>query len=192
LQANAGAEKLTQKELNERMSDKTGQPLRTGGGPKTGVILSGLLTAIDRNEADTVGRLLREGTDPNLVDSDGRTPLMHAVTQGRDELVNLLLQNKADPDVQDRNGFSALHFAAQDYRAFAGRALLHAGAQVDLKDRFGNTALWRAVFHSRGRGEMIEMLLKSGADRFIKNNSDVSPIDLAQTIANYDIKQFFD
>jgi uncharacterized protein len=117
--------------------------------------------------------------------------LMYSVTQGRDELVTLLLQSKANPDVQDKNGFSALHFAAQDFRALAAKALLHAGAQVDLKDRFGNTALWRSVFNSRGRGEIIEMLLKNGADRLVKNNSDVSPIDLAQTIANYDVKQFF-
>jgi ankyrin repeat protein len=154
--------------------------------------LSGLLTAIDRNDVETVSRLLREGTDPDLVDSDGRTALMYSVTQGRDELVALLLQSKANPNAQDKNGFSALHFAAQDFRALAAKALLNAGAQVDLKDRFGNTALWRAVFHSRGRGEIIEMLLKNGADRFVKNNSDVSPIDLAQTIANYDVKQFFD
>jgi uncharacterized protein len=154
--------------------------------------LSGLLTAIDRNDAETVGHLLREGTDPDLVDSDGRTVLMHAVIQGRDELVTLLLQSKANPDAQDRNGFSALHFAAQDFRAVAGKALLHAGAQVDLKDRFGNTALWRAVFHSRGRGEILEMLLKNGADPHVKNNSNVSPIDLAHTITNYDVKQFFD
>jgi ankyrin repeat protein len=154
--------------------------------------LGGLLTAIDRNDADTLRRLLSDGSDPNLIDSDGRTPLMHAVIQGRDELVTLLLQSNANPDAQDKQGYSALQFAAQNFRVFAGNALLQAGAQVDLKDKFGNTALWRAVFYSRGRGEIIEMLLKNGADRFSKNDSDRSPIDLAQTIANFDVKQFFD
>ena len=64
--------------------------------------MSGLLTAIDRNDVETVSRLLREGTDPDLVDSDGRTALMYSVTQGRDELVALLLQSKANPNARTR------------------------------------------------------------------------------------------
>ena len=38
---------------------------------------------------------------------------------------------------------------------------------------------------------MIEFLLRAGADRDRKNNHGTSPADLAATIANYDVKQWF-
>jgi len=35
------------------------------------------------------------------------------------------------------------------------------------------------------------MLRAAGADPMLKNNSGVSPIELARNIANYDVAQFF-
>jgi uncharacterized protein len=62
---------------------------------------------------------------------------------------------------------------------------------VDSEDIHGNTPLWRAVFNSRGRGDLIELLLSSGADRGHRNKRGKTPLDLANTIANYDVAQFF-
>lgn len=47
------------------------------------------------------------------------------------------------------------------------------------------------MFPSRGRGEIIKLLLEYGADKDRVNNHGVSPYALAQTIANYDVRQFF-
>jgi ankyrin repeat protein len=152
--------------------------------------MTGFLTAVAKNDLDAIRRLLQEGEDPNVKDADGRTALMHAAIGGNAELIAVLLQNGADPDAQDGNGFAAIHFAAQDFRLDAAEALLQAGANVDVRDKYGNTSLWRAVFNSRGRGEMIRLLLKHGASPSVKNLSGRSPMDLAQTIANYDVKQF--
>lgn len=149
------------------------------------------LTAIARNDKQEVIRLLDAGVNPDVKDADGRTALMHAVIDGKDELTELLIARRSNLNAQDGRGFSALHFAAQDYRVKATEALLHAGAAVDLRDGFGNTPLWRAVFNSQGRWEIIKLLLKHGADRQAKNKSGKSPVDLAQTIGNYDVKQFF-
>lgn len=74
----------------------------------------------------------------------------------------------------------------------AARALLEAGARVDSVDNYGNTPLWRAVFGSCGRGDMIQLLLAAGANPHAKNLSGVSPFDLASSIGNYDVKQFFE
>jgi uncharacterized protein len=68
---------------------------------------------------------------------------------------------------------------------------LQAGAKIDLQDKFGNTPFWRAVMNSKGRGDIIRLLLKSGASRDIKNKNGKSPYDVAVLIANYDIKQYF-
>jgi ankyrin repeat protein len=62
----------------------------------------------------------------------------------------------------------------------------------NIEDRHGNTPLGRAVFNSRGRGELITALLKAGADRYHRNAYGKTPTELANTIANYNVAQFFD
>jgi ankyrin repeat protein len=69
--------------------------------------------------------------------------------------------------------------------------LINSGAKVDAADKYGNTPLGRATFNSRGRGEVIRILLDHGANRDLPNKSGVSPVKLANTIGNYDVKQFF-
>ncbi|MEO7702080.1 MAG: ankyrin repeat domain-containing protein [Opitutus sp.] len=61
---------------------------------------------------------------------------------------------------------------------------------VDPVDVHGNTPLWRAVFNSCGRGELIELLISRGADPTKKNKSGTTPKDLAETIANYEVAKF--
>jgi uncharacterized protein len=69
--------------------------------------------------------------------------------------------------------------------------LIQYGANLEARDVNGNTPLNDAVFYSKGNGEMITFLLDKGANKDSKNNYGVSPLDLAHTIANYDVKQFF-
>ena len=57
-----------------------------------------------------------------------------------------------------------LHFAAQQHHVEVAQALLGAGAVVDATDKHGNTPLWKAVFASQGRGELIALLREAGAD----------------------------
>ena len=70
------------------------------------------------------------------------------------------------------------------------RLLLANYADVDAQDKQGNIPLFRTAFESRGRGEAIRLHLAAGADRKTKNKYGVSPEELANTIANYDVKQF--
>jgi uncharacterized protein len=69
--------------------------------------------------------------------------------------------------------------------------LLDAGALVDPRDSYGNTPLFRAVFNSSGNGDVIKLLRGAGADPYAKNASGISPLKLARTISNYDVRQFF-
>lgn len=97
-----------------------------------------------------------------------------------------------DPNAQDGHGWTPLHFAAQEGSVDGIKALLECHAKVGLFDANGNTALFRAVFNSNGEGEIISMLLEAGSDPDQKNHHGVSPRILAETIGNYDVKQFFD
>jgi len=157
---------------------------RTGRGPLVDAILS--------NDPSRLEVDLSTGEDPNERDADGRSPLHHAVLAKRPAMVQMLLDAKADVNSQDRDGWSPLHFAARDHDLEIAGLLIRAGSIVDAADAYGNTPLFRAVFESRGRGEMIELLLRSGADKNRVNNRGVSPAKLADRIANFDVKRWLD
>jgi ankyrin repeat protein len=96
-----------------------------------------------------------------------------------------------DPNTQDDDGWTPLHFAARGNSVEIVKLLLEASAAVDVRDAFGNTPLSNAVFNSRGLGDVIKILRACGADPYARNDSGVSPLTLARTIANYDVRQFF-
>jgi len=125
------------------------------------------------------------------VDEYGRTPLHYAAAEGDAARVQDLLRAGANPNAQDDNSWSPLHFAAQAVSTAAVAALIEAGADVDALDRFGNTPLFRAVFCSKDEGGVIQLLRASGADPRLSNIRGVSPLNLARTIANFDLAQFF-
>lgn len=120
-----------------------------------------------------------------------RSPLHTAAMADDVAMLEALLAAGESPDVQDEQGFTPLHFAAQEHSLSAGVALLNAGATVDLENAFGNTALFVAVFNSKGRGELIDLLRSSGADPLHANASGQTPVGLARLIGNYDVDQFF-
>jgi ankyrin repeat protein len=121
-----------------------------------------------------------------------RLPLHYAAMEGPIEEVRRLAQDPAAVSARDADGFTPLHFAAMETRGDVIDVLVAAGAEVDATDKWGDTPLWRAVFNSRGRGEAVLALLAAGADRDRQNLHGVSPLALANRIANYDVRQFFE
>lgn len=117
---------------------------------------------------------------------------MHAAVMADDVLTLMeLLARGESPDATDRLGFTPLHLAAQQWSVHAAEALLDGGASVDPENEFGNTPLFVAVFNSKGRGELIELLRSRGADALHANMSGQTPVGLARLIANYDVAQWF-
>jgi ankyrin repeat protein len=125
------------------------------------------------------------------VDEFGRTALHHAAADGDLARVLELLAGGANPNVSDSRSWAPLHFAAQARSASVARALLDAGADIDSVDDNGNTPLWRAVFNSRGDGELIRLLREYGADPYRMNSHGQSPVSLAHTISNNEVAQYF-
>lgn len=91
----------------------------------------------------------------------------------------------------DSRGMTPLHFAGQQHPVDVQRLLLGAGAPVDATDEHGNTPLFKAVFASQGRGNLIALLLDAGADPNVVNRHGTSPRQLAAHIGNYDVTQYF-
>lgn len=104
---------------------------------------------------------------------------------------DLLIKSPMQIKAKGKHGWTLLHYAAKYQNVPIGKELLSEGADINAKDDFGNNVLWRATFSSKGKGEFIQFLIKNGADKFAENNSGISPNDLADTIDNYDVKQFY-
>ncbi|KAK9849765.1 hypothetical protein MYU51_013321 [Penicillium brevicompactum] len=112
--------------------------------------------------------LLRGNMDVNNQDSDGRTPLIHAIIEDHDSVVRLLLSHGAQIAVYDREGRSGLHWAVLhrrlgilqhllDHRAKYERSLV-----LDAYDNAGWTPLHMSVDRAFEAG--VVMLLQGGAD----------------------------
>jgi uncharacterized protein len=129
---------------------------------------------------------VRPGVDPQ-----GRTLLHYAANEGRLSDVELLLQSGADPNAKDDSGWTPLHFAVQSDSKEVVALLLGNGAEVDAIDLDGNSPLFKAVFAYRGEAALILALRKAGADPAKENNHGVSPVSLARSISNYDVKKHF-
>jgi uncharacterized protein len=125
------------------------------------------------------------------VDGYGRTPLHYAAAEGAAARASELLMAGVDPGAPDDEGWTPLHFAAQADSEVVTSLLLDAGAAVDAQDMHGNTPLARAVFSSKGRGAVIELLRSRGANPHLRNRQGVSPVGLARTIGNHEVARFF-
>jgi uncharacterized protein len=125
------------------------------------------------------------------MDEYGRGELHYAALRNDTGAIARLLADGELVDGQDVEGFAPLHFAAQEYSVDAVEALLAAGAETDITNRFGNTPLWVATMRSRGRGAVIRLLRAHGADPFRTNHQGKSSVDVARSIGNYDVAQFY-
>ncbi|CAI8005187.1 Putative ankyrin repeat protein MM_0045, partial [Geodia barretti] len=99
--------------------------------------------AVERYEPATLRELVRAGSDLNLQNQEGLTPLMIAVRSGRTDITNILLEGEhVNLDIQEKStGWSALHFSAERGDSATTEALLKAGANPHVKDKNGLTAL---------------------------------------------------
>ena len=108
-----------------------------------------------------VQRLLMLGTDPNLLDRGGHTPLYavanECASEGGGDVVRALL--KAGADVNACGGVTRatpLHMAARRGHLEIARVLLECGAAIDARDRKGDTPLRRAI---NCRQDLVAQLL---------------------------------
>jgi palmitoyltransferase len=85
---------------------------------------------------------IRNGTDVNVIDNKGSTPLHWAAYSGSYQAINFLITWGSKLNMRDRDtGFTALHLAAMQGNKRIVRRLLIKGIDRTIKDFSGKTAL---------------------------------------------------
>ena len=117
--------------------------------------------AIRQNDLKRIQSYLDAGTNPDLRDARGSTPLMHAAAIGSIDAMRLLI--KAGADVNAKNGLdtSVLVWGALDKQK--AKLLLDAGAKVNAATKLGRTPLLMAAGRP-GSAETVRLMLAKGAD----------------------------
>ncbi len=105
--------------------------------------------------------LVKNGADVNVVDSTGKTPLIHSAIYGNVPIVRYLVARGAKVDARMIDGDSALLMASNEGTIENIRLLLEHGAEVNVCDKDQNTPLHTAI--RIAPPAVAEMLLAHGA-----------------------------
>jgi len=177
--------------------------------------MTALELAATNGSAPMIDLLLKAGSDPNMANGNGTTPLMLAAASGKTDAVQALLDHGADANARDvHNGQTALMFAAALNRGPAIKLLASRGAVLTVTSKVnevrpngsdkqakaeerakssaqvgGNTALHFAA--REGQMDAVQSLIAAGADvNQVSVTDAMSP--LVQTIitGHYDVAKY--
>ena len=135
--------------------------------------------AVMHRQSFVVGRLLRQGADPNQIGSGGSTPIADAALKADVDIVQVLLRFGAKVDIVSRDGTLPIHDAALGGHPQVIQDILTHGGKVNAKTRDGGqTPLHIAA--ENGKFKAAPMLLGYDADPTIKDAKGRTPLDTAE------------
>jgi len=103
------------------------------------------------------------GTDTNIVDSDGNTPLHTAVTErASEDVLNALIAARFPVNNRNRTGSTALLLAVRSGQENLGRILLAAGSDPYASDNAGDSAVSIALVDMKG---LVPVIAEFAADK---------------------------
>ncbi|EGY28775.1 Ankyrin repeat protein [Candidatus Regiella insecticola 5.15] len=141
-----------------------------------------------KNKAEIVRILFENNANPNIIGFHGRTPLHEAIISinCNNEIVEVLLKNGADPLAKTSEGETPALLAACNKHIDILKTLIQnvkdaAKSEDDVKnyinqsDKKGTTALHYAAMSSIHNTELVELLLKHGANPHAEDEFGKTP-----------------
>jgi len=128
-------------------------------------------------DLDRVRTLLEQGTDIDLKDDLGWTPLYWAASMGQQEAGEFLLSKGAQADAKTNRERTPLHQAAYSGTLRLIELLVSKGAGVNVKDKRKNTPLHSAA--AGGHAKIAELLIAKGANVKAKAQNNSTPLHRA-------------
>lgn len=113
---------------------------------------------------DMVKILIDAGASVNYVDYHGRSLLHHTIYENDLELTKIAIKYGADVNLIDYNKYSLLMRAAYEGRKEIADQLIINGADVNYIDQYNQSALTCANDAGLGNYEMIDLLVRNGAN----------------------------
>ncbi|MEM9400479.1 MAG: ankyrin repeat domain-containing protein [Verrucomicrobiota bacterium] len=135
-----------------------------------------IVTAVKKGDLALVRSLREEGADLFTTASDTskkRTLLHHAAQRGHRELVCYLVSNNLNLDSLDQDYKTPIYYAIEDSRLEIVKLLVELGASLNL---VRNNPLYRACECSFAGPDIVEHLLKSGADFNLESDAGQTPL----------------
>ncbi|KAM3309600.1 hypothetical protein ACQJBY_030706 [Aegilops geniculata] len=157
-----------------------------GEGGSGNTIPCNLLTVAATGNSSFLEDLLKEGLDPDVGDSKGRTALHIAASKGYEECVQALLGHGCNVNIKDAEGNTALWqaIAARHHKVFS--SLYHV-ARVS-NPRAGGDLLCLAA--RRGDLDTLRELLKHGLDVDSEDNDGATALRVALSEGQADVARF--
>lgn len=140
-----------------------------------------IFKAIESRDVGGVETFLANGTDPDIRDARGWTPLLKALALEEGELVGALLARGASVHVTGPVRETPLHVAAAIGDARAVQQLLDAGADVHAQALVGGSPLHAAAMG--GSVATARLLLAAGADLEARGAVGETPLHFAALCA---------
>jgi len=135
-----------------------------------------LMHAVMTLRPKLISLLVKNGADPTIHADDGLAPVHVAAELNKPDYLKALLINKEVANAQNEiHSLPPLDHAVSAEREKNILLLLEMGADINLQSRSGNPAITNAITPTSFK--FGRLLLKHGADPFIKNNGDVSYVD---------------
>ena len=132
--------------------------------------------AVDRDRADVVDYMIKQGISPNTIVSGGDPALVRAIRVEADNVVKVLLQAPGlEVDTASEYGETALMLAAFKGNMQLVQRLLADGAAVN---RVGG---WTPLHYAATQGhvDIVKLLLEKGARVNVQTYSGVTPLYMA-------------
>ncbi|MHC4539644.1 MAG: ankyrin repeat domain-containing protein [Planctomycetota bacterium] len=143
-----------------------------------GAKVSALHLAAHRGDIDKVRSSLEKGTNVDVRDVAGHTPLFYAASAGQMHVVEFLISKGAEVDAKDkRGGETPLFYAGDAGWRNVVELLIARGADVNARGFGRSTALESAAW--LGRGDVAELLIAEGADVNAKSDWGYIPLHAA-------------